>query len=105
MAAMIVSAIVIVGYTAAGGFLAASTTDFIQSIVMTIAIVFVLGFSTFTAGGIDAVIENARTLPGYLSFTNTINRRERRQRALYFPSNYHYGVLGAWIFRNAAYIA
>ena len=64
MAAMIVSAIVIVGYTAAGGFLAASTTDFIQSIVMTIAIVFVLGFSTFTAGGIDAVIENARTLPG-----------------------------------------
>ena len=33
MAAMIVSAIVIVGYTAAGGFLAASTTDFIQSIV------------------------------------------------------------------------
>lgn len=71
MAAMIVSAIVIVGYTAAGGFLAASTTDFIQSIVMTIAIVFVLGFSTFTAGGIDAFIENARTLPGYLSFTNT----------------------------------
>ncbi|MCI8631649.1 MAG: sodium/proline symporter [Firmicutes bacterium] len=71
MTAMIVSAIVIVGYTAAGGFLAASTTDFIQSIIMTIAIVFVLGFSTISAGGIDVVIENAKALPGYFSFTNT----------------------------------
>lgn len=71
MKAMIVSAIVIVGYTAAGGFLAASTTDFIQSIIMTIAIVFVLGFSTISAGGVDAVIENARTLPGYFSLTST----------------------------------
>ncbi len=71
MTAMIVSAIVIVGYTAAGGFLAASTPDFIQSIIMTIAIVFVLGFSTISAGGIDVVIENAKALPGYFSFTNT----------------------------------
>lgn len=71
MTAMIVSAIVIVGYTAAGGFLAASTTDFIQSIIMTIAIVFVLGFSTISAGGLGAVIENAKTLPGYFSLTST----------------------------------
>lgn len=71
VAAMIISAIVIVGYTAAGGFLAASTTDFIQSIIMTIAIVFVLVFSTISAGGIDAVMENAKALPGYLSLTHT----------------------------------
>lgn len=71
MKAMIISAIVIVGYTAAGGFLAASTTDFIQSIIMTIAIVFVLGFSTISAGGLGAVIENAKTLPGYFSLTST----------------------------------
>ncbi len=71
MAAMIVSAIVIVGYTAAGGFLAASTTDFIQSIVMTIAILFVLGFSTVSAGGIGTVLENAKALPGYFSLTAT----------------------------------
>ena len=37
--AMVVSAIVIVAYTTMGGFLAASTTDLIQSIVMTIALV------------------------------------------------------------------
>ena len=68
---MIVSAIIIVGYTAAGGFLAASTTDFIQSIIMTFAILFVLGFSTISAGGIDAVMDNVRNLPGYLSMTAT----------------------------------
>ncbi len=73
MTAMIISAIVIVGYTAAGGFLAASTTDFIQSIIMTVAILFVLIFSTVTAGGIGAVIENAKTLPGYLSLTATFS--------------------------------
>ena len=47
--AMIISALVIVGYTTLGGFLAASTTDFIQSIIMSIAlvIVFVFGISTW----------------------------------------------------------
>ena len=69
--AMVVSAIVIVGYTAAGGFLAASTTDFLQSIIMTFAILFVLGFATASAGGPGAVLENARALPGYLSMTQT----------------------------------
>ena len=71
MGAMIVSAIVIVGYTAAGGFLAASVTDLIQSIIMTIAILFVLIYATVQAGGLGAVMENAKALPGYLSFTST----------------------------------
>ena len=42
MPAMIVSAIIIVAYTSLGGFLAASTTDLIQSIIMTGALVVVL---------------------------------------------------------------
>lgn len=71
MTAMIISAIIIVGYTAAGGFLAASITDFFQSIIMTFAIFFVLVFATVSAGGIGAVFENVKTLPGFLSFTNT----------------------------------
>ena len=71
MGAMIVSAIVIVGYTAAGGFLAASMTDFIQGIIMTIALLFVLIFATVSAGGIDAVMQNAKELPGYLNMTAT----------------------------------
>lgn len=69
--AMVISAVVIVGYTATGGFLAASTTDFIQSIVMSIALIVVLGFGIYTAGGMDAVMENARALPGYLSMSMT----------------------------------
>lgn len=71
--AMIISAIVIVGYTTLGGFLAASTTDFVQSIVMTIAIIVVLGFGINVAGGMDAVIANAQELPGYLDLTKGYN--------------------------------
>lgn len=67
--AMIVSAIVIVVYTALGGFLAASTTDLIQSIVMTIALVIVVFFGVSMAGGLDVVINNAKGLAGYLSLT------------------------------------
>lgn len=37
--------------------IAASTTDFIQSIVMTIALVVVLIFGINTAGGMDVVIK------------------------------------------------
>lgn len=69
--AMIISAVVIVGYTTVGGFLAASTTDFIQSIVMTIALIVVLGFGIYSAGGFTNVIDNATALPGYFSLTST----------------------------------
>lgn len=70
-AAMVVSAVVIVGYTMLGGFLAASTTDFVQSIIMSVALIVVLVFGVSVAGGFDAVLENAKALPGYLSFTQT----------------------------------
>lgn len=68
--AMIISAIIIVGYTSLGGFNAASTTDLIQSIVMTIALVIVLAFGINQAGGWDAVMANAQSLKGYLSMIN-----------------------------------
>ncbi len=68
---MIVSAIVIIFYTMLGGFLAASITDFIQSIIMTIALAIILIFAFVMAGGVDAVVENAKSLPGYLSMTLT----------------------------------
>lgn len=69
MTAMIISAIVIVGYTATGGFLAASITDFIQSIIMTVAIFSILIFATVTAGGVDAVVDNVKDFSGYFSIT------------------------------------
>jgi len=71
--AMIISAIIIVGYTTLGGFLAASTTDFIQSIIMSIALIVILVFGINIAGGLSAVIENAQSLPGYLSMTESFD--------------------------------
>ena len=67
--AMIIGAVVIIGYTVLGGFLAVSTTDLVQSIFMTTALIVVVCFGVGQAGGLDAVMENARALPGYLSLT------------------------------------
>ncbi len=69
--AMIVSAIVIVGYTSLGGFNAASMTDLIQAIIMTIALIIVVIFGVNQAGGWDAVILNAKSMSGYFSMTST----------------------------------
>ena len=69
MAAMLVSALVIVGYTILGGFRAVTTTDLIQSVVMSLALIAVLGYGIVVAGGWGAVVENARSLSGYLTMT------------------------------------
>jgi len=69
--AMIISAAVIIGYTSLGGFMAASTTDLIQSIVMTIALVIILTYGIYMAGGWDMVVANSKALPGYISFSHT----------------------------------
>lgn len=69
--AMVISALIIVGYTTLGGFLAASTTDFIQSIIMSIALVIVFIFGINVSGGMSAVVENAQSLPGYLTMHTT----------------------------------
>lgn len=67
---MIVGAIIIVAYTVMGGFMAVSTTDLIQSIVMTIALIVIVIFALEKAGGMDVVIKNAEELPGYLSLSS-----------------------------------
>ena len=67
--AMVVGAIVIISYTMTGGFLAASITDLVQSIIMTIALGIVLFFGVNQAGGWDAVMSNAKSLAGQLSLT------------------------------------
>ena len=67
--AMIIGAIVVIGYTVMGGFMAVSFTDLIQSIFMTVALIAVVIFGIHQAGGLDAVISNAKALPGYLNLT------------------------------------
>lgn len=73
MTAMIISAIVIIAYTTLGGFLAASTSDFIQSIIMSIALIIVVIFGIHSVGGIDQVFANVKDLPGFLDFNATFN--------------------------------
>ena len=73
MAAMVLSAVVIVGYTIMGGFRAVSTTDLIQSIVMSMALIAVLVYGVSVAGGWDVVLDNARSLPGYLTMAASHN--------------------------------
>lgn len=67
--AMIIGAIVVIGYTVLGGFLAVSTTDLIQSIIMTFALIFIVLFGVQQAGGIEIISANANALPGYLNMT------------------------------------
>ena len=73
MAAMVLSAVVIVGYTIMGGFRAVSTTDLIQSVVMSMALIAVLVYGVSVAGGWDVVLDNARSLPGYLTMAASHN--------------------------------
>ncbi|MGN0654342.1 MAG: sodium/proline symporter PutP [Oscillospiraceae bacterium] len=71
--AMVASAVIIILYTCLGGFLAASFTDFIQSAVMTLALVSIVGFGIYSAGGIGNVIDNANNLAGYFSLARIHN--------------------------------
>lgn len=73
MAALFISAVIIVLYCTLGGFLAVSTTDLIQGITMSVALIIVICFGISTAGGFGNVIANAQTLPGYLSMTASYN--------------------------------
>jgi len=67
--AMMIGAIVVVTYTAVGGFLAESATDLIQGIIMSIALLGILIFGAAVVGGIDAILEKSSSLPGYLNMT------------------------------------
>ncbi len=65
---MVLGAVFVIFYTFIGGFLAESASDFLQGIVMVISLTVVLIFGVKSAGGISAVIENARTIPGFFDF-------------------------------------
>ncbi len=73
MTCMLVGAAVIIVYTILGGFMAVSTTDLIQSVVMSIALIVVLLFGIKSAGGWSAVCDNANSVAGYLSLTKMGN--------------------------------
>ncbi len=65
---MILGAVFVLIYTIIGGFLAESASDFMQALVMIIALAVIVCVGTATAGGLDAVIDNVRSIPGFLEF-------------------------------------
>ncbi|MDR1702019.1 MAG: sodium/proline symporter PutP [Sporomusaceae bacterium] len=68
IAMMILGAVFVLVYTYLGGFLAESASDFMQAIVMITALVVTVIVSTEAAGGINAVVDNARNIPGFFEF-------------------------------------
>ena len=69
MTGVILFAIIIVIYTIMGGFTSVATNDLIQSIVMSIALISIVTFGVSSAGGFGAVMDNAKSLPGYFSLS------------------------------------
>ncbi len=65
---MIIGAVFVLAYTVLGGFLAESASDFMQGVVMFIALGVVLIVGTVNAGGLSAVMENANSIPGFFEF-------------------------------------
>ena len=68
VAMMLVGAVFVLLYTLLGGFLAESASDFMQGIVMIIALAVIVIISVVHAGGIDAVAANAQKIPGFTEF-------------------------------------
>ncbi len=65
---MLVGAAFVLLYTLLGGFLAESASDFMQALVMITALSIIAVAGTAAAGGLDAVLDNARSIPGFFSF-------------------------------------
>jgi sodium/proline symporter len=73
VAMMILGAIFVLIYTFLGGFLAESASDFMQGVVMIVALVVIVTVGLVNAGGIGAVIENSKNIPGFLEFFGMAN--------------------------------
>ncbi len=67
-AMLIVGAVFVLLYTFLGGFLAESASDFMQGIVMIVALAVIVTIGVINAGGFGAVLQNAKEIPGFLTF-------------------------------------
>lgn len=99
---MVLGAIFVLLYTILGGFLAESVSDFMQSIVMILALSVIVVIGTVKAGGLGAVIENAQQIPGFLEFfglaTPTVENGQQLVEAgkPVFGAASEYGILNVF---------
>ena len=70
---MILGAVFVLAYTLLGGFLAESASDFMQAIVMIVALTLIVIVGTSHAGGLAAVVANAKSIPGFWEFFGIAN--------------------------------
>ena len=73
VAMMILGAVFVLAYTLLGGFLAESASDFMQAIVMIVALTLIVIVGTSHAGGLAAVVANAKSIPGFWEFFGIAN--------------------------------
>ena len=73
IAMMVIGAIFVLIYTVLGGFLAESASDFMQGIVMIVALAVIVIISTVKAGGVGEVLDNAKSIPGFFEFFGLAN--------------------------------
>ncbi len=70
---MILGAVFVLLYTILGGFLAESASDFMQAVVMFVALTIIVIVGVGKAGGLAAVIDNAKSIPGFWEFFGIAN--------------------------------
>lgn len=100
--AMLISAIVIVAYTTLGGFLAASTTDFVQSIVMTIADRCCIWFWYQQSRQFQCRYGQCKIHGRILQPDAHARCRYRNSFSLQPAADFLYTGMGTWIFRYAS---
>ncbi len=65
---MVLGAVFVLFYVVIGGFLAESASDFMQAVVMFLALVVITAAGIYAAGGMAKVIGNIRQIPGFFDF-------------------------------------
>ena len=68
---VIIGAVVILSYSAIGGFGSVAVMDLIQSIIMTFALAVIVFFAINKAGGWANAMQHISNLPGFLALTQT----------------------------------
>lgn len=103
VAMMIVGAVFVLVYTILGGFLAESASDFMQGVIMFFALTAIVVVCIVKAGGLGAVINNAKAIPGFMEFfglaTPTVDADGVQQMANNMPvfgEASEYGILNVF---------
>lgn len=85
MVGVIIGAVVILSYSAVGGFGSVAVMDLIQSIIMTFALVVIMLFAINKAGGWNNAMEYLKGLPGYMALNETYDASSNTAS--------HYGII------------